>query len=131
MNNTCNIIELIDQYAISEEVTETPIEGLKLFQISHTVEQLPGVYDPSICLIMRGQKRGYSSTKQASMWRWCCSTHEPSEADGAMPINRKVGERISPLSVRYLWSKLNGHLRAVEALTTEVLHEVLAKPHRR
>ena len=38
MNNTCKIIDLIDQYAISEGVTETPIEGLQLFRMNHLVE---------------------------------------------------------------------------------------------
>ncbi|NEQ46163.1 MAG: AraC family transcriptional regulator [Leptolyngbya sp. SIOISBB] len=76
MSNVGKIIELIDRHAISEGVTETPIEGLQLFRQSHLVERLPGVYNPSICVIVQGQKRAYLNGKTHIYDRgqYLCST---------------------------------------------------------
>ncbi|NET09718.1 MAG: AraC family transcriptional regulator [Merismopedia sp. SIO2A8] len=84
MDNTCNIIGLIDRHAISEGVTETPIEGLQLFRQSHLVERLPGVYDPSLCVIVQGRKRAYLDGKTHIYDReqyLCCTLPIPAEAE--------------------------------------------------
>ena len=84
MNNTCKIIELIDRHAISEGATDTPIEGLQLFRTNHPVERLPGVYDPSICVIVQGQKRAYldGTTHIYDREQYlCCTLPIPAEAE--------------------------------------------------
>ena len=84
MNSTYKIIELLDRHAISEGATETPIEGLQLFRQSHRVERLPGVYDPSICVIVQGQKRAYldGTTHIYDRNQYLCSTLPiPAEAE--------------------------------------------------
>ena len=40
-------------------MTETPLEGLRLFRVSHPVERVQGVYQPSACGIVQGSKRAY------------------------------------------------------------------------
>lgn len=47
------------RHAVAEGLTETPIEGLKLFRVSHPIERLPAVYPASLCVIAQGQKRAY------------------------------------------------------------------------
>ncbi|MEM9007966.1 MAG: AraC family transcriptional regulator [Cyanobacteria bacterium P01_F01_bin.86] len=84
MNNIGKIIELVDRHAIAEGATETPIEGLQLFRQSHRVERLPGVYDPSICVIVQGQKRAYldGTTHIYDREQYLCSTLPiPAEAE--------------------------------------------------
>ncbi|NET58223.1 MAG: AraC family transcriptional regulator [Symploca sp. SIO2E6] len=94
MNDTRKIIELIDRHATSEGETETPIEGLQLFRINHPVERLPGIYDPSICVIVQGQKRAYldGATHIYDSEQYLCSTlpisaeAEVSEASPEKPL---------------------------------------------
>ena len=84
MNSTYKIIELIDRHAISEGATETPIEGLQLFRTNHLVERLPGVYDPSICVIVQGRKQAYldGTTHIYDKKQYLCSTLPiPAEAE--------------------------------------------------
>ena len=84
MDNTCKIIELIDRHAISEGATDTPIEGLQLFRTNHPMERLPGVYDPSICVIVQGQKRAYldGTTHIYDREQYlCCTLPIPAEAE--------------------------------------------------
>ena len=84
MNDAGKIIELIDRHAISEGGIDTPIEGLQLFRQSHLVERLPGVYNPSICVIVQGQKRAYldGTTHIYDREQYLCSTLPiPAEAE--------------------------------------------------
>jgi len=84
MNNTCKIIELIDRHTISEGVTETPIEELKLFRTNHPVERLPGMYNPSICVIVQGRKQAYLGGTTHIYDRdqyLCCTLPIPAEAE--------------------------------------------------
>lgn len=53
------IVQLVNRHAITEGVTDTPLEGLQLFRMSHVVERLLGVYEPSVCVIVQGSKRAY------------------------------------------------------------------------
>ncbi|MFG6094582.1 AraC family transcriptional regulator [Leptothoe sp. ISB3NOV94-8A] len=57
--NKHDIVQLIDRYAVTEGVIDTPLEGLRLFRMSHLVERVPGVYEPGICAIVQGSKRAY------------------------------------------------------------------------
>jgi len=54
-----SLSELIDRHAGPDGATDTAIEGLQLFRITHPVDRLPGVYPPSICCIVQGRKRAY------------------------------------------------------------------------
>ncbi len=40
---------------------ETPLEGVRLFRVSASVERVPGVYDPSVCAVVQGIKHAYHS----------------------------------------------------------------------
>ena len=82
--NVCNIVQLINRHAISEGVTNTPIEGLQLFRMSHPVERLLGVYEPSICAIVQGSKRAYLNGKTHIYNQnqyLCCTMPLPVEAE--------------------------------------------------
>ena len=82
--NICNIVHLISRHAISEGVTKTPIEGLQLFRMSHIVERLPGVYEPSICAIVQGSKLAYLNGKTYIYDKnqyLCCTMPLPVEAE--------------------------------------------------
>jgi AraC-like DNA-binding protein len=53
------ILRRIDGYARSDGITDTKLDGLRLFRVSQPVERTPGVYEPSICVIAQGYKRAY------------------------------------------------------------------------
>ncbi len=50
---------LVAKHAVPTGVSETPIEGLRLFRIDEPIERLPGVYPASMCCIVQGTKRAY------------------------------------------------------------------------
>ncbi|MCA9553057.1 MAG: AraC family transcriptional regulator [Myxococcales bacterium] len=51
--------ELVARHAGPDGVSETPIDGLRLFRINQPIERLPGVYPASMCCIVQGTKRAY------------------------------------------------------------------------
>ncbi|NNF29526.1 MAG: AraC family transcriptional regulator, partial [Gemmatimonadetes bacterium] len=51
--------ELVARHAGPDGVSETPIDGLRLFRINEPIERLPGVYPASMCCIVQGTKRAY------------------------------------------------------------------------
>lgn len=51
--------ELVGRHAGPSGVSETPIDGLRLFRIDQPIERLPGVYPASMCCIVQGTKRAY------------------------------------------------------------------------
>ncbi len=51
--------DLVARHAGADGVSETSIEGLRLFRISQPVERLPGISPPSVCCIVQGSKRAY------------------------------------------------------------------------
>ena len=82
--NEREIVQLVDRHAIAEGATDTPLEGLQLFRTSHLVERLPGVYEPSICAIVRGSKRAYlnGTTHLYNESQYlCCTMPIPVEAE--------------------------------------------------
>lgn len=50
---------LVARHAKTSGITETPIEGLRLFRIDQRVARLPGISPPSLCGIVQGRKRAY------------------------------------------------------------------------
>ncbi len=51
--------DVVSRHAVSEGVSETPIEGLQLFRVNAPIARLPGVYPASMCCIVQGTKRAY------------------------------------------------------------------------
>ena len=51
--------DLVARHAPAEGVSETSIEGLRLFRITQPVERLPGISPPGVCCIVQGSKRAY------------------------------------------------------------------------
>lgn len=49
--------DLVERHTGADGATDTPIEGLQLFRVSHPFERMPTVYTPSICCIVQGSKR--------------------------------------------------------------------------
>jgi len=47
--NKREIVQLVARHAVEEGVTNAPLEGLQLCRMSHPVERILGVYEPSIC----------------------------------------------------------------------------------
>lgn len=57
--NRRTLRDLVARHAGPDGVSETPIEGLRLFRINQPIERLPGIYPPSMCCIVQGSKRAY------------------------------------------------------------------------
>lgn len=53
------IQKLVARHAPTDGTHPSPLEGVQLFRLSQPVERLPGVYSPSICIIVQGSKRAY------------------------------------------------------------------------
>lgn len=53
------LTDAIARLATREGLTDTPIEGLKMFRISRRLERIPAVYPASFCAIVQGAKRIY------------------------------------------------------------------------
>lgn len=51
--------EIVARHATPEGVSETPVEGLRLFRINEPVERLPAISPASMCFIVQGTKRAY------------------------------------------------------------------------
>lgn len=51
--------DVVARHVGPDGVSDTPIEGLRLFRINHPIDRLPGIYPPSMCCIVQGQKRTY------------------------------------------------------------------------
>ena len=82
--NKREIVRLINRHAVADGVTNTPLEGLRLFRTSHLVKRLPGVYEPCICAIVQGSKRAYLNGT-AHLYNesqyLCCTMPLPVEAE--------------------------------------------------
>lgn len=50
---------LVARHTGHDGVSETPIEGLRLFRVNQPIERLPAVYPASMCCIAQGSKRAY------------------------------------------------------------------------
>ncbi len=48
---------LIEKYASGEGISRTAVGGMKTIRLSEINMQLPGVYDPSLCVIVQGKKQ--------------------------------------------------------------------------
>lgn len=51
--------QLLAKHVGPDGVSETPIDGLRLFRINQPIERLPGIYPASMCCIVQGRKRAY------------------------------------------------------------------------
>ncbi len=74
----------IAQLAAAEGITETGLEGVRLFRITQPVERIPAVYSPSICAIVQGAKRAYFNGtlhEYNSDHILCCTMPMPIEAE--------------------------------------------------
>ena len=49
----------VARHAPIDGTHETPLDGVRLFRVSTPVERVPGVYDPSVCIIVEGSKHAY------------------------------------------------------------------------
>lgn len=49
----------VARHAPIDGVHETPLDGIQLFRVSAPVERVPGVYNPSVCIIVDGSKHAY------------------------------------------------------------------------
>ena len=49
----------VARHAPIDGTHETPLDGIRLFRVSAPVERVPGVYNPSVCIIVDGSKHAY------------------------------------------------------------------------
>lgn len=47
------------RHALIDGVHETPLDGVRLFRVSAPVDRVPGVYNPSVCIVVKGSKHAY------------------------------------------------------------------------
>lgn len=52
-----SLIPLLQQHSRQEGITQTAIPGVDIFKASSTTTPLPVVYQPSLCVLLQGQKR--------------------------------------------------------------------------
>ena len=74
----------IERLAAAEGITETGLEGVRLFRVTQPVERIPAVYSPSICAIVQGTKRAYFNGtlhEYNSDHILCCTMPMPIEAE--------------------------------------------------
>ena len=77
------IKSIIEKIAIADGMTETGIDGVKIFRVSHPVECAPAIYEPAIIALLSGEKEailGGNSYKYNSDLYMCCSMPMPVEA---------------------------------------------------
>lgn len=55
--NTQQMRQLVQRLVTEEGVTETGIEGVQLYRISHPLERTPSVFTPRVCFNVQGSKR--------------------------------------------------------------------------
>lgn len=78
----------------------TPFDGVQLFRVSAPVERLPGVYSPSVCVIVQGTKHAYfdgRAHRYDSSHYLCATMPLPVEAEirDASPEHPVLGLLIS------------------------------------
>ena len=76
--------DLVARHVGTDPVTETSIEGLRLFRIDHPIDRLPGVYPASMCCIVQGSKRAYLGGVPYTYDQGnflCATMHLPVEAE--------------------------------------------------
>lgn len=111
--NRKQLRELLELHAPEDGVTETGLDGVQLYRVSDSIERLPTVYTPRVCLNVAGSKRVFQNGKfqvYDENHFVCCTMPLPVEAD--VP---KASER-SPL--------LGVSLEINEQLMTETVIEM-------
>lgn len=53
------LTSIVARHAATDGTHETPLTGVRLFRVSAPVQRVPGVYDPSVCVVVQGAKRAY------------------------------------------------------------------------
>ena len=73
---TTAVRHLVARHAPTDGTHSPPLEGVQLFRLSQPVERLPGVYSPSLCIIVQGSKRAYlgGETHVYDASRYLCAT---------------------------------------------------------
>ncbi|KIG13398.1 Transcriptional regulator, AraC family protein [Enhygromyxa salina] len=102
-------------------VSETPIEGLRLFRINQPIERLPAVYPASMCCIVEGSKRAYlgGTAYTYDVDHYLCATMP-------LPVEAEVPFATPDEPVLGLLLDLNTH-----AMTeTLVAYEAAARPRK-
>src|SRR6185436_9315669 len=50
---------IISQLAPEEGFTPTALDGVRLTRVNSSLTRMPALYEPSICIVCQGRKRGY------------------------------------------------------------------------
>jgi AraC-like DNA-binding protein len=58
MNSTLQkcLVSLIDRFTNAEGLNVSPLPKVSFYKITHTKVQMPSVYEPSLCIIVQGEK---------------------------------------------------------------------------
>ena len=77
---------LVARHAPSDGTHETPLDGIQLFRVSAPVERVPGVYNPSVCVIVEGSKYAYHDGRTYTYGpdRYLCATM-PTPVEAEIP----------------------------------------------
>ncbi|WP_294180934.1 AraC family transcriptional regulator [uncultured Schumannella sp.] len=81
------IRDLVARHAPGDGVHQTPLDGVRLFRVSSPVERVPGVYDPSVCVVVAGSKHAYhdSRTHTYDPDHYLCATM-PTPLEAEVPV---------------------------------------------
>lgn len=100
MPATPDMIATLSRHAVGDGASTTPFDGVELFRVSAALDRLPGVYAPSICVIVQGQKHTYfdgRAHRYDPSHYLCATVPLPVEAEirDASPENPVLGLLIS------------------------------------
>ena len=76
----------VARHAPIDGTHDTPFDGIGLFRVSAPVERVPGVYNPSVCVIVAGSKHAYHDgrTYRYGPDRYLCATM-PTPVEAEIP----------------------------------------------
>lgn len=76
--------EIVERIANKDGVIETGIDGVQLYRVTNSIERLPGVYTPRLCLNVSGSKRVFVNGEvhvYDDSHFICCTMPVPVDAD--------------------------------------------------
>lgn len=63
MKASSDLVAALARHAPGDGAFPTPFDGVELFRVSSPLDRLPGVYTPSVCVIVQGEKQTYFDGK--------------------------------------------------------------------
>ncbi|MEM7342116.1 MAG: AraC family transcriptional regulator [Actinomycetota bacterium] len=81
-----SVTAAVARHAPVDGTHDTPLDGVRLFRVSAPVDRVPGVYDPSVCVVVSGAKHAHHAgrTHVYGPGRYLCTTM-PTPVEAEIP----------------------------------------------